>query len=97
MRSVVLAVFAILAGCSTTPEPGRTTRSATPDPRGEQRVLVRPVVGATVEDARHPGVMYCAKCGTATDARGACRCNRLGLPGYGLDPASRVRHSTSPR
>lgn len=98
MRALaVLAVVAVLAGCSTTPEPNRKTRSAAAEAKQGQRVMITPVCGASVEDARRPGVMRCASCGSPTDARGACGCNNLGMPGIGIEPASRVRRSTSPR
>ncbi|GEM_PF-6232910 len=95
MRALaILAVLAVVAGCSTTPEAARKTRAAAEKEQGGQRVMITPVCGASVEDA---GVMYCAKCGVATDERGACGCNRLGMPGFGIEPTGRVKRSTSPR
>lgn len=94
----ILAVAAVLVGCSTTPEPSRRPKSTTVKKAADDTyVVITPNVGANVEDARRPGVLYCAKCGSATDKTGACPCNKLGMPGFGITPVGRARRSTSPR
>ena len=105
----VLAVVAVLAGCSTTPPEGSKKARATTETARDERIRIMPVVGANVE--RGPGVMYCAKCGSVTDKNGVCPCNGMGMPSFGIqatsrqkrsrtlgiDPAAPVKRSTVPR
>lgn len=99
MRALALfAAFLVLVGCSTGPAPSRDTQARADAAKNTQRVKITPVVGATVEDSRHRGVMLCATCGGPVDDKGACpRCNALGMPGFGIAPTGKVRRSTSPR